>query len=236
MKLTPAQLFFGRAIKTRLPISGKLLQRENISEEIVQNKIKEKRVKQKYYYDKNARALPVLSMGDLVIFKKTSKEWIYGRIIGIVNDRSYLIKDNFDNVFRRNRRFIAKTKNNNLDMSEMLYEENIRHNVMQNVPETLEEIQIIPPCVRTHQENMNQSNETNCEVDESELPAYVSEPDSSDEYQTASSSDSEAELVCNNEPVVDGNNANNSNSNYNDNQRRTHSSRAVKPPQRYGWD
>lgn len=51
MRLTPAQLFFGREIKTKLPVSESLLYRNNLNEDIVQNKIKGKRVSQKYYYD-----------------------------------------------------------------------------------------------------------------------------------------------------------------------------------------
>lgn len=74
MRLAPSQLFFGRLIKTRMPVSDALLRRNGVGEEIVQEKIREKRAKQKYYYDRNARALPVLGMGDIVIFKKDSKE------------------------------------------------------------------------------------------------------------------------------------------------------------------
>lgn len=75
-----------------MPISDSLLRRNNVSEETVQNKIKEKKEKQKYYYDRNAKALPVLNMGDLVIFKKNGNEWNYGTIVGNVNNRSYIIR------------------------------------------------------------------------------------------------------------------------------------------------
>ena len=43
MRLAPSQLFFGRLVKTRMPISNSLLHRNNLSEETVQNKIKKKR-------------------------------------------------------------------------------------------------------------------------------------------------------------------------------------------------
>ena len=129
MRLAPSQLFFGRLIKTRMPISNSLLHRSNLSEETVQNKIKEKKEKQKYYYDRNAKALPILNFGDLVIFKKNGKEWNYGTIVGNVNGRSYIIRDNLENYFRRNRRFIAKTKNNEVNGEELMFEESIRCNV-----------------------------------------------------------------------------------------------------------
>lgn len=124
MRLTPAQLFFGREVKTRMPISDSLLTRNNLGEETVRNKLKEKKEKQKYYYDRNAKALPVLNLGDLIIFKKNGKEWNYGTIVGNVNGRSYIVKDNFENYFRRNRRFIAKTRNNEINGGEVFNSNN----------------------------------------------------------------------------------------------------------------
>lgn len=81
MQLAPSQLFFGRLVKTRLPISNALLRRNSVGEEIVQKKIIEKRAKQKYYFDRNARALPVLSIGDIVIFKKMARNGITERLL-----------------------------------------------------------------------------------------------------------------------------------------------------------
>lgn len=42
MKFVPSQLFFGRLLKTRLPLAQTLLCRNSISEEVVQNNIKTK--------------------------------------------------------------------------------------------------------------------------------------------------------------------------------------------------
>lgn len=228
MRLTPAQLFFGRVVKTRMPISDSLLHRDNISEETIQNKIKEKREKQKYYYDRNAKALPVLGLGDLVIFKKNGKEWNYGTIVGNVSGRSYIIKDNFDNHFRRNRRFIAKTKNNEVNGGEVMFEENIRSNVA--CPDALKPIKIVPPLGRNVQADDNDGIEPiDCNVDEPGLPVLNDSHSSSNDYQTAGSSDSEAESASDqetpepmivNEPDI----------------LRTRSGRVSRPPQRYGWN
>lgn len=56
MQLTPTQLFFGRLIKTKLPIADNLLFRNSMSEAIVQEKIYKKKQRQKYYYDKSAKS------------------------------------------------------------------------------------------------------------------------------------------------------------------------------------
>lgn len=147
MRLAPAQLFFGRMVKTRMPVSSELLCRGKIEEEIVQNKIEEKRKGQKYYYDRHARNLPVLEVGDRVIFEKNGRECNYGRIVGNVNGRSYIVRDAFENFFRRNRRFIARTENNNFNASEMLFEEHIKRNI-DNAMNNFKEIQTAPPPAR----------------------------------------------------------------------------------------
>lgn len=121
MQLEPCQLFSGRLLKTKLPVSKALLCRNNLNESHIEEKIKIKKEKQKFYYDRNAKELPVLNVNDLIIFKKSGKEWNYGTIVGKVNDRSYIIRDSFDNHFRRNRRFIAKTKNIGFNSSDLLY-------------------------------------------------------------------------------------------------------------------
>lgn len=68
MKSTPAQLFFGRQVKTKMPVVDQTLCRNNWSEREIQSKLENKKNKQKYYYDRNAKSLPVLKVGDLIIF------------------------------------------------------------------------------------------------------------------------------------------------------------------------
>ena len=94
MQLSPSTLFFGRLIKTKLPVSGSLLTRNNLTEDFVQEKIERKKSRQKYYYDRNVKSLPVLSEGNLVLFRKDGKEWHYGVVVKRVNERSYVIRDN----------------------------------------------------------------------------------------------------------------------------------------------
>lgn len=227
MGVTPSELFFGRLIKTRLPMCGSLLVRGNLSEKIIKQKIENKREKQKYYYDRNAKTLSVLNVGDLIIFKKNSREWNYGTIIGNVNGRSYIIRDSFDNHFRRNRRFIARTKNNGFNASDLLFEENIRSNVNHNNNnlENLKEIRIVTP---TNNERIEDTTQENCEANEPELPVVVDVDTSvslANEDETAGSygsgAESEREIVS--PPVTRE-------------FRTTRSGRVVRPPVRYGYE
>lgn len=226
MRCTPSELFFGRLIKTKLPVSEQLLVRNDIKEDIIQEQIDKKKEKQKYYYDRNAKSLLQLNVGDLVIFKKNGKEWHYGKIVGLVNDRSYIIKDAFDNHFRRNRRFIARTKNEDFNAGDLLFEENIKSGYSNNLPE----IQIARPIVNFNEPIQNEETPMNIVIaDEPELPVEVEIQDyhnSSSEYETAGSDDSdtnmgsETEIIP--EPVITDT-------------YRTRSGRAVRPPQRYDW-
>ncbi|XP_055623431.1 uncharacterized protein K02A2.6-like [Toxorhynchites rutilus septentrionalis] len=134
MKLSPSQLFFGRQIKTRLPMNETLLIRESLDERVVRERISKKRELQKQYYDRSAKKLPLLKVGDRVLFKKNSKEWHYGQIVRDVNGSSFVVRDNFENHFRRNRRFITQTTNNELNTSELLTEDDLPEQQHLSVP------------------------------------------------------------------------------------------------------
>lgn len=108
MKMSPAQLFFCRQIKTRTPISSELLKWQKVGESQIEDKIENKRRRQRYYYDRHSKTLPRFNVGDHVMFKKSGRKWHYGVISSIVNDRSYIIDDEKGNVFRRNRRQIVR--------------------------------------------------------------------------------------------------------------------------------
>ncbi|XP_058817373.1 uncharacterized protein K02A2.6-like [Topomyia yanbarensis] len=135
MQLSPSQLFFGRLVKTRLPIEESLLKRNTLDENDVQQKILKKRAIQKGYYDRNAKQLPVLKPGERVLFRKNAREWHYGSVVRDVNGRSYVIRDTFGNHFRRNRKFMTRTINNEADPSEILLEDHAaKYFINQNPP------------------------------------------------------------------------------------------------------
>lgn len=91
------------------------------------------------YYDLHAKQLPILNENDQIIFKKNGKEWHYGKVARRVSDRSYIVVDNIGNFYRRNRRHIAKANHNDINTSEMLYEEHIDQYLNSN------ESKVVPP-------------------------------------------------------------------------------------------
>ena len=69
--------------KSMLPTSAKLLQPKSIDSEVIKNELKLDRKRQAYYYNKEARDLPVLEEGDIVRmkpFKLGVKSWKKGVI------------------------------------------------------------------------------------------------------------------------------------------------------------
>ncbi|XP_067614385.1 probable serine/threonine-protein kinase dyrk1 [Eurosta solidaginis] len=107
---------------------GELQREQQFDCDDLRNGPGKKRETQKYYYDRNAKALPILNPGDIIIFKKNNNEWHNGTVVAKCNERLYLVKENFNNHFRSNRRFIAKARNNDLNASELLAEEIMDYN------------------------------------------------------------------------------------------------------------
>lgn len=198
MRSTPSELFFGRLIKSKLPISSSLLVRKNTSENEIQKIIENKREKQRFYYDRYAKLLSPLNIDDGVIFKKNSKEWNYGTIVADVNGKSYVIRDSFGHHFRRNRRFIAKTKNTGFDTGELLLEEGVLTDGAGMGNHNFNQVQIVQPM---EQSAYNQQNGAIDDVNGAEPSVNLDDASmsSSDEYDTADShasgSDTEPEPV-----------------------------------------
>lgn len=142
MGMSPASLFFGRRIRTKLPIVDELLHRSVVNESEIQQKFGKKKERQKMYHDRSSKSLPILDIGTRVIFKKNGREWHYGRIERNVSDRSYIVVDDYDNHYRRNRRFIAKAYGDGINTSEMLGEEmDLRDRLQEGTS------RIVPPAV-----------------------------------------------------------------------------------------
>lgn len=103
---SPAELLFGRPIKSNLPM--KLCNQNN--EQTMQKKIQQK-IKQKFYHDQNCKPLEVLQCGNSVrIRDNENNQWKEKAIVlQEVAPRSYLVKTERGGLFRRNRRDILKT-------------------------------------------------------------------------------------------------------------------------------
>lgn len=109
MDYSPAQLFLNRVLKTKIPISENALEQTIIDSREIQDKLHIKQNKQKFYYDRNAKDLPKLEAGENILMQ-SGKSWLKGKVTSIVNDRSYIVEDFNGNSFRRNRRFLSKSK------------------------------------------------------------------------------------------------------------------------------
>lgn len=153
----------------------------------------------------------------MVIFKKRGKEWHYGKIVGNVNGRSYIIRDSFDNHFRRNRRFIAKSRNEDFNASDLMFEENVQSGSGINLPA----IDIVRPQNNVNIELDVTPPPNDVIADELEQSVEIDNNISVSEYETADT-DSDASGGGDSEPEVTPT-------------IRTRSGRISKPPQRYGW-
>ena len=104
---SPAELLFGRAIKSNLPMKPS----EQNNETIMQKKIQQK-IKQKVYHDQHSKPLEVLQCGNSVRIKDSdNNEWKEkAKVLQEVAPRSYLLKTERGRLLRRNRRDILKTE------------------------------------------------------------------------------------------------------------------------------
>lgn len=202
------------------------MHRNNIREQIIQSKIEKKKEEQKYYYDRSAKSLPTLNIGDKIIFKKSGNEWNYGTITGNINNRSYVVQDKFDNNYRRNRRFIAKTVNSEFNPSDLVFEDNIKVNTSENDSNNLVEINIVPPSVNhTPEESLNISSDGS--VDDNN---YVT----ADELEISMELDQANQTLA--ETMIFDSGDDNVGMEPAEEYYHTRSGRTVRPPQRYGFD
>nr|CAI5841815.1 unnamed protein product [Callosobruchus analis] len=105
---SPAQLLLNKVIKTKIPVSLNTLQPNIPRYDEVQMKLNQKQGAQKQYYDRHAKDLPKLQVGENILFQR-GQLWETARVKDIVNDRSYIITDSCGRDYHRNRIFLRKT-------------------------------------------------------------------------------------------------------------------------------
>lgn len=107
--LSPAQLLFNHRIKTKLPVADTLLQPEMCKD--VKNKLLDKQLLQKQYYDSSSKPLkPLVKDENIVILK--GNVWEPGVVKDCcVTPRSYIVQDQRGKIYRRNRRFLKRSSN-----------------------------------------------------------------------------------------------------------------------------
>ena len=106
--LSPTQKLMSRRTRTTIPTAEALLKPEVV--EGVHDNIKRKRQQTKATYDKSARPLPELQIGEPVRLQPVNPKapWDKGSCVAKVGPRSYLIETDNGNLYRRNRKFIRQ--------------------------------------------------------------------------------------------------------------------------------
>lgn len=110
--LTPAQMLMGRMLKSKIPsVQSKLIPKSN-DNNMLKSKIDRKRQLDKYYYDRTAKERCEFKEGENVVLR-TDRNWVPARIEKKITDvpRSYIVRDDNNNLFRRNTSFIRKSFN-----------------------------------------------------------------------------------------------------------------------------
>ena len=103
---SPAQLLMGRRLQSALPMFPSLL--EQTCNSNVKQKLNDRQMKQKFYYDRIAKQLLPLKSNDVVRFKHNNS-WKQAVVVGShFTPRSYTIRTTNGTILRRNRRYLKK--------------------------------------------------------------------------------------------------------------------------------
>ncbi|XP_046544508.1 uncharacterized protein K02A2.6-like [Haliotis rubra] len=105
---SPAQMSMSRRLRSILPATHKQLQSQTINCSDAKEKLLNKQLKQKLFYDQKAHALAPLKGHDVVRMQTPSGKWQPARIVQQMDTpRSYLVRTQADKVYRRNRRHLS---------------------------------------------------------------------------------------------------------------------------------
>lgn len=106
---SPAQMLMSRRTRTLLPVTDELLQPKVV--EGVPEDIKTRKQKAKHYYDKTAKDLPELDIGETVRIQpdQPKQPWRKVKCLQKVGPRSYLVEAENGQKYRRNRKFLRTT-------------------------------------------------------------------------------------------------------------------------------
>ena len=107
MNASPVQLLYGRPTHTRLPVTKSLLVSKVISD--VSEKIKSRKQKQKFHYDRHSHEQGTLHDGDAVRMRLPGEnEWSLGRVIGEEGPCSFWVDVNGKH-YRHNHKWLRAT-------------------------------------------------------------------------------------------------------------------------------
>ncbi|KAK7868242.1 hypothetical protein R5R35_000643 [Gryllus longicercus] len=169
---SPAQLSFNRRLRSMLPYTDKLL-KPLIQKDIV-IKAQNKQYIQKYYYDKQAKDLVPLQVGDRVLLQTDKRNWKPGVVRETMSrPRSYKVELESGSVLERNRRFLRKDsavvvdKNRYNDISENNVDNEENVEIDDSVSSPTSEANVKVDKVITNDNSPNNVNAENIVVDHS---------------------------------------------------------------------
>ena len=108
IELSPAQIFFGRRLRTLLPTTAPILNAHNRQD--IRKKLKERQHMQKHYYDQHSKPLEPLENGQKVLIHNGEKWVNYATVQRKRHTpRSYIVRTDDGKLYRRNRRHLRPT-------------------------------------------------------------------------------------------------------------------------------
>ncbi|CAG2185890.1 unnamed protein product [Mytilus edulis] len=136
LELSPAQIFYGRRLKTTLPTTAPLLNVNNSQD--IRRKLKERQSKQKHYYDRHSKPLEPLQNGQKVLVHDGNK-WSKHATVKRKHHtpRSYVVETADGRLYRRNRKRLRPTKcNEDQHTQKIVPKVNHNHQVQKEVINT----------------------------------------------------------------------------------------------------
>jgi hypothetical protein len=103
---SPAELLQGRLLRSVMPILPQRLEPKFIDHSVVRTKLETKRAHEKEYYDRTAKSLPTLTVGQSIHIQQKDKTWRPGTVLKRIGDRSFIVNSQ-GGFYRRNRQQLS---------------------------------------------------------------------------------------------------------------------------------
>ena len=122
---SPSQKLHSRRTRTLLPTKAALLTPAVARN--VEDEIRQRRQTAKFWYDRTAKSLPELQIGQGVRMQPVehSGQWKQATIVKKVGERSYLAQTEEGNVYRRNRKFLKATAEEKVELPNPIVARNV---------------------------------------------------------------------------------------------------------------
>ena len=106
---SPAQLAMGRQLRSILPTAKGNLKAKVINSNLVKQCIQNSKDREKKFYDRQAKPLKALNLGENTMIQQTDKSWKPATVIEKLNSRSYTVECPDGSIYTRNRKHLLKT-------------------------------------------------------------------------------------------------------------------------------